>query len=262
VLELRRWVAGTLGLTWLNSQTPATGSSPIATVVADFNRDGKADLAVLNQGTSSGGLNPGSGTLTILLGNGDGTFAATSNSPAVGTNPTAIATGDINSDGILDLAVTNQNDPGTVTILLGNGNGTFAAIIPIPVVGGPESIVMGDFNGDGIPDLVVASYDQSNLTVLLGHGDGTFTSSTAGPIPSDFSHSLAVADLNGDRVQDVVVQDQLGTLEVLRRRAMRPRIGFLSLRPGFGRLGLRLRGSGCRRLQLGEPSIRLVRLRV
>ena len=199
------------GLTWLNAQTASTGTDPIASVTGDFNRDGKADLATLNQSI---------GTITILLGNGDGTFTPTSTSPSVGGQPTAIVAGDFNGDGILDLAVTNPNPnangTGTVTVFWGNGDGTFtAAAKTASVVGDPDSMVAGDFNGDGILDLMVGSYDQAEVTILLGHGDGSFTQSTVGPVPSDFSHAMAVADLNGDHIPDVVIEDGLSNIEVL-----------------------------------------------
>src|SRR5436190_1694186 len=86
-------------------------------VIADFNGDGKPDLAVVNHMT---------GNASILLGNGNGTFAAAVNY-ATGALPVAVATGDFNGDGKLDLAVVSNGISNNVSILLGNGNGTFAA---------------------------------------------------------------------------------------------------------------------------------------
>ncbi len=138
--------------------TFATGSNPWAIVAADFNADGKLDLAVANQDDS---------TLTILLGNGDGTFTAATGSPvAVGGGPYALATADLNSDGKLDLVVANQDDS-TLTILLGNGDGTFtpAAGSPIALDGVPDSVAVGDFNSSGRLGIAVAT--GSNVIVLV-----------------------------------------------------------------------------------------------
>jgi FG-GAP-like repeat/Putative Ig domain len=140
------------------NSTFATGSNPWPIVAADFNGDGNLDLAVAN-------LNDA--TLTILLGNGDGTFTPATGSPvAVGGGPDALATADLNSDGKLDLVVANQND-GTLTILLGNGDGTFtpATGSPIAVGGTPNSVAVGDFNSGGRLGIAVAT--GSNVIVLV-----------------------------------------------------------------------------------------------
>lgn len=146
--------------------TQATGSpislgkSLSAIVAADFNGDGKLDLAV----TDSAG-----NAVIILLGNGDGTFTATPDSPiAVGTQPDAIVAGDFNNDGKLDLAIANYAD-GTVTLLLGKGDGTFtqATGSPYSVGKGPYKIVAADFNGDGKLDLATANLTDGTVSMLL-----------------------------------------------------------------------------------------------
>jgi hypothetical protein len=126
--------------------------------VGDFNGDGIPDLAVLSQGNSEN-------TGHILLGKGDGTFSPSATSLTLGEAIGSIAVGDFNGDGKADLAVSNQLDysvtyaGSSVSILLGNGDGTFTAAPTIenpPVQ--PRSVLVGDFNGDGIQDLAVSGY--------------------------------------------------------------------------------------------------------
>jgi len=192
---------GASALGWLNSQTPPTGSGPSSVVVGDFNGDGIPDLAVANAGSTS----TYEYYLTILLGNGDGTFTATAASPLTGAYPSSIAAGDFNGDGIPDLAVADYVYE-TLTILLGNGDGTFTATAVSPATGnGPASVAVGDFNGDGIPDLAVANYYSNTVTILLGNGDGTFTGTTVNLAPGGAPISLAVGDFNGDGKADLAV---------------------------------------------------------
>jgi len=182
--------------------SPATGNVPVSIAVGDFNGDGKADLAVANYKD---------GTLTILLGNGDGTFTATAVSPATGTEPFSVAVGDFNGDGKADLAVANKNggNAGTLTILLGNGDGSFTPTAVSPATGnGPESVAVGDFNGDGIPDLAVANNNGGSagtLTILLGNGDGTFTPTAVSPATGKGPDFVAVGDFHGGGVSDLAV---------------------------------------------------------
>ena len=115
-------------------------------------------------------------------------------SPGVGANPWGIAIGDFNGDGILDLVTANSaldtpGTPGTVTILLGNGDGTFTTKSTPGVGNGPYSVAVGDFNGDGIPDLAVANTGDNTVTILLGNGDGTFTTKST-PGVGDFPTPL------------------------------------------------------------------------
>ena len=90
-----------------------------------------------------------------------------------GTNPVASVVGDFNQDGNKDLAVANRGS-NNVSVLLGNGDGTFQPPVNFPVGGSPNSIVMDYFNGDSIQDLAVANGSNLSISVLLGNGNGTF----------------------------------------------------------------------------------------
>ena len=131
-------------------------------MTGDFNGDGRPDLAVANYGDND---------VSVLLGNGDGTFQ-NQVTYAVGSSP-ALVTGDFNGDGRTDLAVANQ-DSNDVSVLLGNGDGTFQNQVTYAVGSAPYALVAGDFNGDGRTDLAVANSYDNDVSVLLGNGDGTF----------------------------------------------------------------------------------------
>jgi hypothetical protein len=190
------------------ANSPVTvGNGPYSVAVGDFNGDGIPDLAVANFDGN---------TVTILLGNGNGTFTQAANSPVTVGAAYSIAVGDFNGDGIPDLAVVNNYISGTVTILLGKGNGTFTQALNSPVTVGvaPQSVVVGDFNGDGIPDLAVANFgsNSNTVTILLGNGDGTFTQAANIPVPSGVgSNSIAVGDFNRDGIPDLAIVNEGGS---------------------------------------------------
>jgi len=174
-----------------------TGNCPCSIALGDINGDGKLDLAVANYTDN---------TVTILLGNGDGTFLRGSGSaPSVGAGPTAVAMGDFNGDKNLDLVVANSVD-NALTVLLGNGDGTFTLASSPPAVGTPFGLGVGDFNGDGKLDVAVANFDISTVTILLGNGDGTFTPAPSPPATS--GTTLAVGDFNGDGKLDLAMTDR------------------------------------------------------
>jgi len=171
----------------------SVGPNPAAVVAADFNGDGKLDLAVVNSGPNNAGAN----TVSILLGNGDGTFQPQMQF-AVGSYPISEVVADFNGDGYPDLAVSNL-DSGTISILLGNGDGTFQPAVNYPVPGaGP--LATGDFNGDGNPDLVLGT--DTMIVILLNNGDAIFQTGFSAKL-GPYVYSIAVADFNGDGKLDL-----------------------------------------------------------
>ncbi len=157
-----------------NAAVPSTSygvdTGPQYLVTADFNRDGIPDLVTVNTGSFSRS-NTGTylSSVSVLLGNGDGTFRASVNYPGC-TNPSAAAAADFNLDGKPDLAVACES---TMVILLGNGDGSFQAPTTVFQQSSAGGITAVDVNRDGIPDLVTTA-SGGGATVFIGNGDGTF----------------------------------------------------------------------------------------
>jgi uncharacterized protein (TIGR03437 family) len=194
---------------------------PAGLAVADFNRDGKNDVAMLTAQT------PGSPTamIELFLARGDGTLLPPAKLDVPGGSAVvgpygkagAIASADWNGDGIPDLAVAGQ---GGVWVWLGKGDGTFTGPSSIPLPNAHlTSLVAGDFNRDGKLDLAVADPVAQTVTLLAGRGDGTFYEGITiavppFPGPNYFPTgpaSLIAADFNGDGNLDLAASFGTGT---------------------------------------------------
>jgi hypothetical protein len=177
-----------------------TSASP-ALVVGDFNRDGHLDIVTGGVSIATGGTS----AVYFLPGNGDGTLGTAISSSTESTTQGGLVAGDFNGDGILDLAVTNPQ-LNTVSILLGNGDGTFMAPVDSVTGASPGAVVTGDFNGDGKLDLAVLDGSGTSVSILLGNGDGTFKPKVE--YPAGFSASfLTLGDFNGDGILDIALSD-------------------------------------------------------
>jgi hypothetical protein len=170
------------------------GDTPTSAVVADLNGDGKPDIVVVNNQSS---------TIGVLLGNGDGTFQPVVTYDSGGQLPNYIAIADVNGDGKPDIVVASLWTD--VCVLLGNGDGTFQPAV-IYDSGGvePVGVAVADVNRDGKPDLIVANFGSNTVGVLLGNGDGTFQPAVTYDAGGDPWY-VAVADVNGDGNPDLVI---------------------------------------------------------
>jgi len=165
---------------------------PWEVVVADFNGDGRPDMAVSDYQNN---------WVSILLGSANGGFVASA-AYATGSSPTALVAADFNGDKKIDVAVVNAN-AGTISILLGNGDGTFQGRVDYAVGQSPVGIVAADFNGDGKIDLATIATNDSAVAILLGKGDGSFEVQALIPVASG-PNQLARGDVNRDGKVDLI----------------------------------------------------------
>ena len=174
------------------------GSAPRSIAVADFNGDGRLDLAVANFLGAS---------VSVLLGKGDGTFEPATQVDAP-LGPAFVGVGDFNNDGKLDMVITDDSG---ISVFFGNGDGTFQLPVTTLPPGPFSSIGIGDWNKDGKLDLVAVGQNgfASQAQVLFGNGDGTFTPGASYPLDNSPVY-VAVGDFNSDRNLDLAVADFQG----------------------------------------------------
>jgi Domain of unknown function (DUF4347)/FG-GAP-like repeat len=182
------------------TQNFAVGISPRSVSIGDFNGDGKLDLVTGNSVSGKGGM-------SILLGNGDGTFGLANSIENIGNYPDSVQVGDFNGDGKSDIVIANYFDS-NVSIQLGNGNGTFSPITKFALgsASAPFCLRLGDFNGDGKLDLITANVGTNNVSVLLGNGNGTFQAALNTSTGTSSSPKyMSVGDFNGDGKLDLAI---------------------------------------------------------
>jgi hypothetical protein len=205
------------------------GTDPDAIVAGDFTGDGRLDLAVADASDLLSET-PEPGGVSVLLGNGDGTFGPQVTYD-VGIDPDAIVAGDFTGNGRLDLAVANGGAvysgysgwaPCSVSVLLNNGGGTFGPQVTYAVGSDPDAIVAGDFTGNGQLDLAVANARDNTVSLLVGNGDGSFQTGVtysvgtapdgmvAGDFTGDGQTGLAVANGGNEGSHDGSVSVLLG----------------------------------------------------
>jgi hypothetical protein len=266
-------IAGAPASTIFPQTTFIVGNNPVALVAKDFNGDGQADIAAANQNDNSISIllnnkngnftqpgtspillgknetgpaaiasavlrtsstavpspatdlvvaNSTSNTVSVLLGNGDGTFTEATGSPfATGKQPSAIVIADFDGDGNLDFAMANKGD-NSISVFKGNGSGGFTPfpkspfVLPDLVTGtetGPVAMVTGNFRNQNKPDLAVVNETSNSVSILLSSGDktfdGTFSEATNSPIAVGKTPvAIAAGDFNGDAVSDLAVVNQ------------------------------------------------------
>jgi gliding motility-associated-like protein len=177
-------------------QDLAVGSFPTSVKITDFNNDGKPDLVTSNANANS---------VSVLLAGSVAFNGAVDY--ATGTLPSIVAVADLNGDGAPDLVTSNDdvsNPPNNVSVLLGNGNGTFGTKTDFPVDHSPQFVAIGDVNLDGKNDLVVPNSNVTSVSVLLGAGDGSFQAKTDFPVNLG-STSVVIIDANEDGNPDLAI---------------------------------------------------------
>lgn len=197
----------------------AVGTGPGSSIVADFNNDGQADLAVVNSNSNN---------VSVLLGNDDGTFQPSQNT-TTGANPVSLAVGDFNNDDNLDLVTANR---GGISVLLGNGDGSFQPPANFSIGSDNSSVAVGDLNDDGKLDLAATSniyyppyfgyygsypaYYEGRVDVLLGNGAGSFGTPTSSALGIGYRTGAVIADVTADGTPDIAtINSEYGLVTVM-----------------------------------------------
>jgi hypothetical protein len=184
---------------------PSMATGPVAVTVADFNGDGNPDLAIANQGTKN---------VTILEGNGDGTFKEFPNSPlTVGNFPVAIASGTLNGSNGPALAIVNQQD-NTLSVYLGNGDGTFVAASqsPLQTDKTPSGVAIADLAQSSTGGIAVTNTAVGTVTVFADLGSGLFASAIE-PAAGTNPVAILAGNFTNSAFPDVVVTNNISNAD-------------------------------------------------
>jgi hypothetical protein len=204
-------VAPVAGASEADSDSDAPDKASHLMVMADFNRDGIADIAQAALPASGPGL------LTVSLGQPDGAYKQVASRLVLGHAPRDIVIGDFNQDGFPDVIV--GDDDGELMLFVGDGTGNLVAAGDIAHLNSVVSVVVADFNHDGILDVAVSDWRASSVTVLLGAGKGLFRKEWSFPLRMQgTSPQLSAADFNGDGIPDLAVvydDDEGATFDVM-----------------------------------------------
>jgi hypothetical protein len=176
-----------------NTASYTAGSYPFGIAIADFNGDGKPDVAITNAI---------SGTLGVFIATGTSSFQGEI-TYAAGSFPIGVTAGDFNGDGAQDLAVTNYSSD-TFGVFIGTGTGAFQSQVTYATDSEPQSITVSDYNGDGRQDLAVANRSSNSISIFIGTGTGTFQSALTTPTGS-LPQYITTSDFNNDGKQDLAV---------------------------------------------------------
>jgi hypothetical protein len=191
-----------------DSYSTGDGSQPNTLAIADFNKDGRLDIAVAN---------PGSNTIGVFLGFGSKPFSRVLLGKT-GTNsqPHSVATGDFNNDGLSDIAIANYGT-NNVGIYLAVRNALPDTMLTYStgIDSAPYFVAVGDFNNDNNSDIAVANFNSDNVAILRGNGNGSFTIATTYST-EDGSHpcAIAIADFDNNNILDIAVANA-GTNTIL-----------------------------------------------
>lgn len=183
-----------------------SGTGGVGIVAGDWNGDSLLDAVTVELVNNTSTF----GRVSYFAGDGTGGFQAAVPF-IVGAGSRSVAAADFNLDGFLDIVTSNSSaTANTITILLGNGAGSFTALPDVPAGSKPWSIAAGDLNGDGVPDVATANNGSSTLSILLNNGTASFP---GGPIEKPTgggTRGIAIGDVNGDGAADVATANGTG----------------------------------------------------
>jgi hypothetical protein len=181
------------------ASTITVGTTPRDIVTGDIDGDGDVDFVTANAGSNN---------VSVFLNDGRGHFTQAAGSPvAAGLNDRALALGDLNGDGKLDIVTANASI-NTLAVLLGDGAGGFIAAPGSPIATGsvPFDLTLGDFNGDHVLDIAVTNAGSNTVSILLNNGHGQFTNAAGSPVAvGSIPRGVASGDLDGDGDTDLAV---------------------------------------------------------